>query len=161
MSLGSVVKFSGLPRHIHDSFLNALSKLPYRVIWRHNKPEMIANAPKNILIRKWLPQKEILGNLKKKQHVICYSKCSLLVRTIFYQLAAHPKVILFISHAGIYSTYEAIHFSVPMLTFPVLYDQFSNAATIENLEIGISLDLRNLNEQHLTSNINLILRDEK
>ncbi|XP_065208651.1 UDP-glucosyltransferase 2-like [Planococcus citri] len=134
LSLGSAAKFSGLPKHMHDSFTNVMEKLPYRVIWRHDKPEMVSNTSKNILVQKWLPQKDIL---------------------------AHPKVILFITHSGIFSTFEAIYFAVPMLTFPILYDQFTNAVLIKSLGAALPLELHNLNEQSLMSGINEVVQNNK
>ncbi|XP_065208668.1 UDP-glycosyltransferase UGT5-like [Planococcus citri] len=134
LSLGSVTKFSGLPKHIQDSFVQILQKLPYRVIWRHDKPETIPNTSKNILVKKWLPQKEIL---------------------------AHPKVILFISHCGIFSTNEAIYFGVPILAFPVLYDQFTNAAILENLRVAVTLDWRNFKQEYLQSSIEEVIKNNK
>ncbi|XP_065208667.1 UDP-glycosyltransferase UGT5-like [Planococcus citri] len=134
LSLGSVTKFSGLPKHIQDSFVQILQKLPYRVIWRHDKPETIPKASKNILVKKWLPQKDIL---------------------------AHPKVILFISHCGIFSTYEAIYFGVPILAFPVIYDQFTNAAILENLQVAVTLDWRTFEQEYLQSSIEDVIENKK
>ncbi|XP_065208652.1 UDP-glucosyltransferase 2-like [Planococcus citri] len=133
LSLGSVAKFSGLSKRMHDSFTNVLEQIPYRVIWRHDKPEMVSNVTKNILVQKWFPQKDIL---------------------------AHPKVILFITHSGILSTFEAIYFGVPMLTFPILYDQFTNAALIQSKGIGLPLELNNFNELSLTLGIDQVINNQ-
>lgn len=59
--MGSVIKFSAFPQRAHDMFVNVFKKLPYRIIWRHDKPEMLANVSENILARYWVPQKDILG----------------------------------------------------------------------------------------------------
>ncbi|XP_065201051.1 UDP-glucosyltransferase 2-like isoform X2 [Planococcus citri] len=134
VSLGSVVQFSSFPKEIHDIFLKVFSRLPYHIIWRHNKPEEIRNLPKNVLVHQWLPQNDIL---------------------------AEEKTVLFLSHCGIFSIYEAIHYSIPILCIPVLYDQFSNAAIMENLGIGLKIDYRNITEELLSGSIYEILNQKR
>ena len=41
--------------------LSAFAKLPYKVLWKYE--ESFPNLPKNILVQKWLPQQDILGNI--------------------------------------------------------------------------------------------------
>lgn len=52
----------------------------------------------------------------------------------------HPNVKLFISHGGISGVYEAVDASVPVLGFPLLFDQKKN---LENLvEAGMAIIMR-------------------
>lgn len=60
-SFGSTVKMNSLPRHIKKAMMDALSQVPQRVLWKHE--DEIENLPKNIMIKKWLPQHEILCNI--------------------------------------------------------------------------------------------------
>lgn len=51
-----------------------------KVIWKHDDDEPIAKlVPTNVMVRKWLPQSDIL---------------------------AHQNVVLFISHGGMFGTFE-------------------------------------------------------
>lgn len=70
-SLGSFLQSSDLPKEKVDIFLKAFSKLKQRVIWKYEDESLV--APPNVLIKKWLPQSDIL---------------------------AHPNVVLFITHGG-------------------------------------------------------------
>lgn len=40
-------------------FLQAFRKLPHRIVWKLD--DEIGGLPNNVLISKWVPQKEILG----------------------------------------------------------------------------------------------------
>lgn len=73
-------------------------------------PEALGTLPANLIARSFLPQLEIL---------------------------AHAD--LFITHGGMNSVNEAIHFGVPMLVLPVLNDQPMNARQIERNGIGRKL----------------------
>lgn len=45
-------------------------------------------------------------------------------------VSGHPKLKLFISHGGLFSTLEAIYHGVPVLGMPVFVDQFTNVDRI-------------------------------
>lgn len=65
---------------IFTYILDALKTFKHKVIWKHEEAETMAKQlPSNILVRKWLPQSDIL---------------------------AHKNVRLFISHAGMFGTFE-------------------------------------------------------
>lgn len=78
-SLGSFVQSSELPKEKIDIFLTALGKLKQRVIWKFENESY--EVPSNVLIRKWLPQTDIL---------------------------AHPNIVLFIAHGGMSGTFEGL-----------------------------------------------------
>lgn len=54
--------------------------------------------------------------------------------------SAHPNVKLFITHAGLLSTIEAVHNGVPLLAIPVFVDQPINAATAVQNGYALQLD---------------------
>ena len=50
-------------------------------------------------------------------------------------ILGHPNTKAFVTHAGYLSFEEALCHGVPMVATPICYDQFDNAAEIENLGI--------------------------
>lgn len=79
-SLGAYLQSSQMPKEKIEIFLNTLGKLKQRVIWKFEDESI--KTPPNVLIKKWLPQSDIL---------------------------AHPKVVLFITHGGMSGTFEGIY----------------------------------------------------
>lgn len=69
-SFGTYVRSSEMPPDRIKMILDAFERIGRRVLWKYDD-ESIQNVPKNVLIRKWMPQNDIL---------------------------AHRNVILFISH---------------------------------------------------------------
>ncbi|CAK1545460.1 unnamed protein product [Leptosia nina] len=97
-SMGSNLKSQDLPESLTRGLLNIFAKLKQTVIWKFERD--LPNRPKNVHIVHWAPQQSIL---------------------------AHPKTLFFISHGGLLSTTESVHFGVPMISIPVMVDQFVNA----------------------------------
>lgn len=71
-TMGMFVKGTDLPPEKTAIFLNAFGKLKQNVIWKF-EDDSLPNVPSNVVIRKFLPQSDIL---------------------------AHPNVVLFMSHGG-------------------------------------------------------------
>ncbi|XP_050433228.1 UDP-glucosyltransferase 2-like isoform X8 [Adelges cooleyi] len=111
-TFGSVVSMSTLPDHIQKAFKEALAQVPQRVLWKY-EGEM-KDKPANVMTSKWFPQRDIL---------------------------LHPNVKLFISHGGISGVYEAVDAGVPVLGFPLFYDQPRNIENLVEAGMAISLDL--------------------
>lgn len=70
-SLGSFLQSSKMPKEKIEIFLTAFGKLKQRVIWKFEDESY--KVPSNVLVKKWLPQSDIL---------------------------AHPNIVLFITHGG-------------------------------------------------------------
>lgn len=91
-----------------------------------------------ILTKPWLPQNDLLS---------------------------HPKVKLFMTHAGTNGLYEAIYHGVPVLGLPMLVDQFDNMVRIERWKAGKRIDISqiktNQDSQKLSQNINCVLGETK
>lgn len=62
-SMGSVVKSSAMSKETVSLLLSELSKIEQTVLWKWEAEE-IPQLPKNVVIRKWFPQNDILGNFK-------------------------------------------------------------------------------------------------
>lgn len=63
MNFGTNVRSAELPAHKKQAFLNVFRKLKQTVIWKW-EDDNLEDKPNNVVTRKWLPQKEILGKIK-------------------------------------------------------------------------------------------------
>lgn len=73
-SLGSSIHSKNLPIEKQELFIKIFSEFEdYNFLWKFESNEIAKNLPKNVLIRPWLPQSDIL---------------------------AHPKLRVFITHGG-------------------------------------------------------------
>lgn len=96
-SLGTNIKSNALGAETLMKLLKAFEQMPqYNFLWKFETDTLPRKSPKNVLIRPWLPQNDLLG---------------------------HPKVKLFITHAGGLSTVEASWHGMPVLSIPFLVDQ--------------------------------------
>lgn len=75
-SLGAYLQSSEMPKEKIEIFLNVFSKLKQRVIWKFEDEAI--KTPPNVLVKKWLPQSDILS---------------------------HENVVLFITHGGKYELF--------------------------------------------------------
>lgn len=113
-------------------FLGAFKELKQRVIWKFDD-ESLTDIPSNVMIRKWMPQNDIL---------------------------AHPNVILFISHGGLFGTSESLYHGVPLLLIPIFGDQFRNAHRIAMAGYGKYLALTDVTKDSLLMTIIEIISSE-
>lgn len=72
----------------------------------------------------------------------------------------HPNVKLFISHGGISGVYEAVDAGVPVIGFPLFYDQPRNIANLVDAGMAISLDLMSITKNTILNSINEIVNNE-
>jgi len=59
-SFGSTVKMDSLPAKMQTSLLEAFAELPQRILWKYDG-EVMENQPNNVMIKKWFPQRDIMG----------------------------------------------------------------------------------------------------
>ncbi|XP_038207318.1 UDP-glycosyltransferase UGT5-like isoform X2 [Zerene cesonia] len=111
-SLGSNIKSKYLPDQLKQSLLKMFGGLKQTVLWKFE--EDLPGTPPNVHIVQWAPQHSIL---------------------------AHPNCIIFLTHGGLLSTTEAIHFGKPIIAIPVFADQFTNAKRAVQKGFGIYLKL--------------------
>nr|ATN96049.1 UDP-glucuronosyl transferase 344B7 [Myzus persicae] len=131
-TFGSTVKMASLPENTKKAFMDALAQIPQRVLWKYE--DDIENLPKNVMIKKWLPQREIL---------------------------LHPNVKLFISHGGISGLYEAIDAGVPVLGFPLFGDQPKNVDSLVNAGMAISMNILSVKKDEFLKNVLELLNNKK
>nr|XP_023019247.1 UDP-glucuronosyltransferase 2A3-like isoform X2 [Leptinotarsa decemlineata] len=111
-SLGSNVKSANISSEIRNIIIEALSELPYKVLWKW-ETDYLPNQPYNVLTRKWIPQQDVLG---------------------------HPNIKVFITQGGLQSIEEAICNEVPMVGLPYITDQPYNVRKLEEFGIAIGLN---------------------
>ncbi|XP_055638321.1 UDP-glycosyltransferase UGT5-like isoform X2 [Toxorhynchites rutilus septentrionalis] len=128
-SLGSYVKSSDMPKDKLKAFFEVFRNVKQKVLWKFEDETMI-NVPKNVMVRKWLPQSDIL---------------------------AHPNVVLFITHGGMFGSQEGIYRGVPMLFIPFYGDQHRNALKAELSGYALTLNFADVNSITLGSRINELL----
>jgi len=73
----------------------------------------------------------------------------------------HPKIKLFISHGGISGIYETVDAAVPVLGFPVFYDQHRNIANLVDAGMAISMELMSVSKDTFLSSILELINNEK
>ncbi|KAJ9063639.1 hypothetical protein DSO57_1038771 [Entomophthora muscae] len=56
----------------------------------------------------------------------------------------HPSTVVFLSHGGLESSFEAIHSRTPILNIPYLGDQPRNAAKLQVMGVGLHIDPYNI-----------------
>lgn len=99
VSFGTNIKSKDLTLEKRQALLNNFAKLKQRVLWKF-EDDSLPNLPKNVMIKKWLPQNDIL---------------------------AHKNTKIFISHMGIGGFNEAMYHAVPVIAVPFGGDQSLNA----------------------------------
>ncbi|KZC09278.1 Ecdysteroid UDP-glucosyltransferase, partial [Dufourea novaeangliae] len=131
-SLGTNALTSCLPNETLQIFIDVFSKLPYRVVWKHE--EELPRKPDNVFSMPWFPQQSLL---------------------------AHPNIKMMIYQGGLQTSQEVVYFAVPVLGLPVLGDQDYQVRVMEQLGIGKFLDLPTLTRDQLERNILDIVTDKK
>ncbi|XP_061395083.1 UDP-glycosyltransferase UGT5-like [Musca vetustissima] len=128
-SLGSNVQSKDMPYEKMRIFLDVFASMKQRVIWKFEN-DSIPDMPKNILIRKWLPQSDIL---------------------------AHPNVKVFITHGGLFGTQEGVYHGVPMLGIPIYCDQHLNIRKAEQSGYAIKLHFPTITKELLKESLEKLI----
>lgn len=121
-SLGTNVRSSLMDVKKQKWIIDAFEQLPdYHFLWKFEEPTIDLKLPKNVIIRQWLPQTDIL---------------------------AHPKIKAFFTHSGMLSTQEAIWRGVPIVGMPFAYDQY--AVILIRFRIVLLLPLKSISIAEFT-----------
>ncbi|XP_065205535.1 UDP-glycosyltransferase UGT5-like [Planococcus citri] len=131
-SMGSLFKGSIHPKKL-EAFLYAFSKIPYHVLWKWDG-KVSPQISSNIMLSKWLPQRDIL---------------------------AHPKVKLLISQGGLLSINEAIYEGVPILGMPIFGDQRTNIKFLVTNGDAELLEYNEITKEIVLEKIQKLLYDPK
>jgi glucuronosyltransferase len=75
------------------------------------------------------------------------------------RFSGHPKTKAFISHVGLNSLNEAIHFGVPVIAVPFFGDQTYNTAIVNHRGIGVQLSKREITVGTLKNALRQVLTD--
>ncbi|XP_066971028.1 UDP-glycosyltransferase UGT5-like [Macrobrachium rosenbergii] len=132
-SLGSVVKSTDLPEKNRQMLIKVFSSLKQRVLWKWDD-DVMPDLPPNVKIMKWLPQQDILG---------------------------HSKLRLFMTHGGLFSTFESIYHGRPIIGLPVFADQQSNMKTVERQGWGKTILWKDMTEDILLQNIIAVMDNKQ
>ncbi|KAJ3592100.1 hypothetical protein NHX12_007229 [Muraenolepis orangiensis] len=126
-TLGSTV--DTMPAEQTQMFLDAFSKIPQRVVWRHTGilPDSV---PEKVKVMNWLPQNDLL---------------------------AHPKAKLFLSHGGSHGMYEGICNAVPMVMMPLFGDQQQNVDYMVARGVAAEVSAIDLTPENLLEALNKVL----
>ncbi|XP_028433603.1 UDP-glucuronosyltransferase 2B13-like [Perca flavescens] len=127
MSLGTLV--GSLPEDIAEHVAATFSQLPQKVIWRHTgkRPSTLGN---NTLLLDWLPQNDLLG---------------------------HPKTRVFVAHGGTNGLQEAIYHGVPIVGFPLMFDQDDNLFRMRVRGVAKVLEIGTLNKDNFLEALKAVL----
>lgn len=132
-SLGAYLQSSAIPPSKRATLLKVFSKLKQRVIWKF-ETDTIDDLPKNVMIRKWAPQNDIL---------------------------AHKNVVLFISHGGQFGTFESMYHGVPTLFMPFFGDQHRNALRAVRSGYAGHMLFQDLTEESFEANVRQLVEDKR
>ncbi|XP_015369149.1 PREDICTED: UDP-glucuronosyltransferase-like [Diuraphis noxia] len=126
--MGSMLRGESFSAEKRQMFLNVFAKIPQRILWKWEGE--LPGKPPNVMIRKWMPQRDIL---------------------------AHPNVKLFMSHGGLLGTTEAVYEGVPILSIPMFGDQLSNIKTVVSRGAAEMMNYEDLNEDEIYVKITSML----
>ncbi|XP_034664437.1 UDP-glucuronosyltransferase 2B14-like [Drosophila subobscura] len=131
-SLGTIFESKSLSNERLQMLLQTFASLPQRVLWKF-EDERLPGRPQNVFISKFFPQQAVL---------------------------AHPKVKLFITHGGMLSTVESLHFGKPMLGLPCFFDQFRNMDHVQRMGLGLVLSHQEMTAADFKSALLRLLTEE-
>ena len=110
-AFGSGLKSTKMKPELKQLLMNAFKRSSVPIIWKWDGDDQ-AEMPENVMIKKWLPQNDLL---------------------------AHPNLKALVFHGGLLSLQEALYHGVPVVGIPMGWDQLNNMLRAEKNGYGISL----------------------
>ncbi|RZC42789.1 UDP-glucuronosyltransferase 2B9, partial [Asbolus verrucosus] len=132
-SLGSNVKSVNIDEKLRNTIIEVLAELPYTVLWKWES-DHLPGKPDNVVIRKWLPQQDVL---------------------------AHPNIKAFLTQGGLQSVEEAISSGVPLIGMPFMCDQHANVHKLVELGIAIGVEPASVTKDELKNAITEVVENSK
>ncbi|XP_055373696.1 UDP-glucosyltransferase 2-like, partial [Condylostylus longicornis] len=134
-SLGTNVRPEDISDEYIDIFFTVIKNFPdYNFMLKFDETKIKLNMPKNLLIKRFFPQRDIL---------------------------AHPNTKLFITHCGGLSIQESIWHGVPFLGLSLFSDQVKNAKDAVQRGIAVQVEFFNLTKQTFEYGIREVLENDK
>ncbi|CAH1389509.1 unnamed protein product [Nezara viridula] len=130
MSLGTNLAVVSESSDLASTLMKVFGSLKQRVLIKWDSEYPVDRIPPNVMISSWFPQQQIL---------------------------AHNRTVLFITHGGYSSLYEAAYFGVPIIGIPYFGDQPKNIMAAVAAGFCVKLDHDNVTEDSLTWAIKEIL----
>lgn len=135
MSLGTNIRSDELGEEKIKMVLEAFRQIPdYNFLWKFETSELITDLPPNVKVSAWVPQNDIL---------------------------ALPTVKLFVTHAGLLSSHEALWWGVPMVGIPFIGDQHRNLHKSVGAGIAVKVDIQTFSTSEFKTAINEVLMNPK
>ncbi|GAB0090842.1 hypothetical protein DMENIID0001_056070 [Sergentomyia squamirostris] len=132
-TFGSNIKTSFLPEEKIRIILDTFGTFRQKVLFKWEESDL-PGKPDNVLISKWMPQRNIL---------------------------AHRNIKLFVTHGGLGSVAEAKYFGVPIVGVPFFNDQMANVMKAADEGWAYYLDFTNLTIETFTEALKEVLNNPK
>ncbi|XP_055304712.1 UDP-glucosyltransferase 2-like [Sitodiplosis mosellana] len=134
ISLGSNVLITKLPKDQLEAITGAFSLYPnHRILIKSDEHVVIpSHKESDVLVEPWFNQQSIL---------------------------AHKNIKLFVTHGGLLSTTEAVHFGKPVVGIPFFFDQHLNMYLAEQKGFGISIPIETLTADKISTAIRKVLSE--
>ncbi|XP_044744834.1 UDP-glucosyltransferase 2-like isoform X2 [Coccinella septempunctata] len=130
-SFGTNMKIKDMDEDKLKAILEGLRKIaPMKVVFKSEIE--LKNAPKNVLVSKWLPQNDIL---------------------------AHPNIKAFITHGGLGGNTESVYHGVPMIGIPLFADQKSNVENAVQAGYAIKISYEDITQETVDKALEEILKN--
>ncbi|GMS93803.1 hypothetical protein PENTCL1PPCAC_15978, partial [Pristionchus entomophagus] len=137
-SMGSVAKSASLPEEYKRGIAEAFRRFPdVTFIWKYEEPDNAKHVAglDNVILRKWIPQNDLLGD---------------------------KRVSALVTHGGKTSLNEVGAKGLPAVFIPIYGDQTKNAAIAVKLGFGVFLNKLDLTNADLVETaIRAVLHEEK
>lgn len=131
-SMGSIALSKDMPMRVKTAFIETFASFPnVTFIWKYEDSDysLFKHIP-NIYPMAWTPQVDLL---------------------------ADRRLSLFITHGGMNSVLESMHYGKPMIVVPLFADQQLNAKSVERNGVGLILERHLLSKDTLTTAIRDVL----
>ena len=133
VSLGTVASAQNIPPKWIQEFIKFFeANENINFVWKFDDPDL--KVPKNVFMRKWLPQTSLLSS---------------------------DKTVAFIAHCGFNGVLEGILTKTPMICIPLCLDQPRNARLLEHKNLGTYLPKSMFSADALTQKLKNTLENKR